>query len=88
MNVEDVILTEGDSGAYDWGVATFASRAAVVSGNAIHKTALIVRKKTITAAANMLEVEEDEIELRDGHAWVVGSNRSVSLAAVARLLTH
>ena len=35
--VEDVILTEGDGGAYDWGVATFASRAAVVSGNAIHK---------------------------------------------------
>ena len=83
VNVEDVILTEGDSGAYDWGVATFASRAAVVSGNAIHKTALIVRKKTIKAAANMLEVDEDEIELRDGHAWVSNSNRSVSLAAVA-----
>ena len=81
--VEDVILTEGDSGAYDWGVATFASRAAVVSGNAIHKTALIVRKKTIKAAANMLEVDEDQIELRDGHAWVSDSNRSVSLAAVA-----
>ena len=31
VKVEDVILTEGDSGAYDWGVATFASRAAVVS---------------------------------------------------------
>ena len=83
VNVEDVILTEGDSGAYDWGVATFASRAAVVSGNAIHKTALIVRKKTIKAAANMLEVDEDQIELRDGHAWVHNSNRSVSLAAVA-----
>lgn len=83
VNVEDVILTEGDSGAYDWGVATFASRAAVVSGNAIHKTALIVRKKTIKAAANMLEVDEDQIELRDGHAWVSNSNRSVSLAAVA-----
>lgn len=83
VNVEDVILTEGDSGAYDWGVATFASRAAVVSGNAIHKTALIVRKKTIKAAANMLEVDEEQIELRDGHAWVCNSNRSVSLAAVA-----
>ncbi len=83
VKVEDVILTEGDSGAYDWGVATFASRAAVVSGNAIHKTALIVRKKTIKAAANMLEVDEDQIELRDGHAWVSNSNRSVSLAAVA-----
>ncbi len=38
--VEDVILVEGDTRAFDWGVATFASRAAVVSGNAIHKTAL------------------------------------------------
>ncbi len=81
--VEDVILTEGDSGSFEWGVATFASRAAVVSGNAIHKTAGIVRDKTITAAANMLEVDKSEIELRDGDAWVKGTNRSVSLAAIA-----
>ncbi len=80
---EDVIVVEGDTKAFDWGVATFASRAAVVSGNAIHKTAITVRKKTITAAANMLEVAEDEVELRDGAAWVIGSNRFVPLAAVA-----
>ena len=83
VSVEDVILTEGDSGSFDWGVATFASRAAVVSGNAIHKTAKVLRKKTIIAASNMLEVDPSEIELRDGHAWVSNSNRSVSLAAVA-----
>jgi len=35
------------------------------------------------AAANMLEVDEEQIELRDGQAWVIGSNRCVSLAAVA-----
>ncbi len=81
--VEDVILTEGDTGAYDWGVATFASRAAVVSGNAIHKTALKVRKQVITAAANMLEADERDIELRDGAAWVTGTNRSAPLAAIA-----
>lgn len=81
--VEDVILTEGDTGAYDWGVATFASRAAVVSGNAIYKTALIVRKQTITAAANMLEADPEEIELRDGAAWIIGGNRNVPLAAIA-----
>jgi len=81
--VEDVILVEGDTKAFDWGVATFASRAAVVSGNAIHKSALIVRKKTLAAAANMLEVSPDDLELRDGSAWVRGSNRSVSLAAIA-----
>ena len=80
---DDVIGVEGDTKAFDWGVATFASRAAVVSGNAIHKTAITVRKKTIAAAANMLEVTEDEVELRDGAAWVKNSNRFVPLAAVA-----
>jgi carbon-monoxide dehydrogenase large subunit len=83
VGVEDVILVEGDTKAFDWGVATFASRAAVVSGNAIHKSALIVRKKTLAAAANMLEADVDDIELREGAAWVKGTNRSVSLAAVA-----
>ena len=28
--VEDVIVVEGDTGAFEWGVATFASRAAVL----------------------------------------------------------
>ncbi|MEJ6785149.1 aerobic carbon-monoxide dehydrogenase large subunit [Aminobacter sp. Piv2-1] len=83
VKVEDVILVEGDTKAFDWGVATFASRAAVVSGNAIHKSALIVRSKTLTAAANMLEASADDIELRDGAAWVKGTDRQVSLAAVA-----
>ena len=78
-----MILVEGDTKAFDWGVATFASRAAVVSGNAIHKTAVVVREKTLKAAANMLDVAVDDVELRDGAAWVKGSNRFVPLAAVA-----
>jgi CO/xanthine dehydrogenase Mo-binding subunit len=80
---EDVIVVEGDTKAFDWGVATFASRAAVVSGNAIHKTAIIVRDKTLQAAANMLDVDIEDVELRDSAAWVKGSNRFVPLAAVA-----
>jgi CO/xanthine dehydrogenase Mo-binding subunit len=79
----DVIVVEGDTKAFDWGVATFASRAAVVSGNAIHKTAMVVRQKTLLAAANMLEVNVDDVELRDSAAWVKGSNRFVPLAAIA-----
>ena len=83
VKVEDVIVVEGDTGAYEWGVATFASRAAVVSGNAIHKTASKVREQTIKAAANMLESDPADIELADGHAVVAGTDRKVSLAAVA-----
>jgi CO/xanthine dehydrogenase Mo-binding subunit len=83
VKVEDVILVEGDTKAFDWGVATFASRAAVVSGNAIFKTAQIVRKKTLEAAANMLEAQVDDVELRDGGAWIKGTDRHVPLAAIA-----
>jgi len=83
VDVKDVIVVEGDTKAFDWGVATFASRAAVVSGNAIHKTAVTVRNKVLKAAANMLEVTIDDIELRDSAAWVKNTNRFVPLAAIA-----
>ncbi|MBL8576366.1 MAG: xanthine dehydrogenase family protein molybdopterin-binding subunit [Mesorhizobium sp.] len=83
VKVEDVIVVEGDTGTFEWGVATFASRAAVVSGNAIHKTAVKVREQTIKAAANMLEADPLQVVLSDGYAEVPGTNRRVSLAAVA-----
>ena len=80
---EEVIVVEGDTKAFDWGVATFASRAAVVSGNAIHKAAVTVRQKVLEAAANMLEVDIDNIDLHNSAAWIKGSNRFVPLAAIA-----
>jgi carbon-monoxide dehydrogenase large subunit len=83
VSPQDVIVVEGDTKAFDWGVATFASRAAVVSGNAIHKTAITVRNKVLQAAANMLDVDIETVELRDSAAWVKGSNRFVPLAAIA-----
>jgi carbon-monoxide dehydrogenase large subunit len=79
----DVIVVEGDTGVFDWGVATFASRAAVVSGNAIHKAAAKAREMVVRAAANMLEAAEADIELEDGKARVKGTDRAVTLAEVA-----
>jgi carbon-monoxide dehydrogenase large subunit len=82
--VEDVIVVEGDTGVFDWGVGTFASRAAVVSGNAVHKAAIIARKQVIDAAANMLEANPDDIDLENGRAFVRGSGtEGVTLAEVA-----
>ena len=82
--VSDVIVVEGDTGVFDWGVATFASRAAVVSGNAIHKTALKVREQVLEAAANMLEAAKEDIVLEDGKAFVNGvPEMAVTLAEVA-----
>lgn len=83
VDAADVIVVEGDTGVYDWGVATFASRAAVVSGNAIHKAASKAREMVIEAAANMLEAAKEDIELVDGTARIAGSDRAVTLAEVA-----
>ncbi len=83
-SVDDVIVTEGDTGVFDWGVATFASRAAVVSGSAIHKSAKLVREQIIEAAANMLESSAEDIVLEDGKAFVNGvPDRPVGFAAIA-----
>ncbi len=83
VDPSDVIVVEGDTGAFDWGVATFASRAAVVSGNAIHKAASKAREMVIEAAANMLEAAPGDIELAEGKARISGSDRAVTLAEVA-----
>ncbi len=84
VDASDVIVVEGDTGAFDWGVATFASRAAVVSGNAIHKTAIKVRAQVLEAAANMLEAAQEDIVLEDGKAFVNGvPEMAVTLAEIA-----
>jgi aerobic carbon-monoxide dehydrogenase large subunit len=80
----DVQVVTGDTREFEWGVATFASRAAVVSGSAIGKAALTVRQKALELAENMLEVSADDLDIEDGEIFVRGSpNRHVSLKLVA-----
>ncbi|MEC9454949.1 MAG: molybdopterin cofactor-binding domain-containing protein [Pseudomonadota bacterium] len=84
VDPSDVIVVEGDTGVFDWGVATFASRAAVVSGNAVHKAALQVREQVLEAASNMLEAAKEDLVLEGGKAFVSGvPDMAVTLAEVA-----
>jgi len=80
----DVQVVTGDPREFEWGVATFASRAAVVSGSAIANAALEVRRKALGFAANMLEASADDLEIEQGEIYVRGSrDRSVTLKQVA-----
>jgi carbon-monoxide dehydrogenase large subunit len=84
VDVEDVIVTTGDSGAFGWGTGTFASRAGVVAGNAVHLAAQAVRAKAIKVAATALEAREEDLELAGGRVVVRGSpDRSITLAQLA-----
>ena len=70
---ENVRLVTGDTSEFYWGAGTFASRGAVVAGNAINAAALAVRKKILKKASDELEVDEADLELVDGTVSVVGS---------------
>ena len=71
--VENVRLVTGDTSEFYWGAGTFASRGAVVAGNAIHAAAVAVRNKTLNKASDELEVAPEDLELVDGTVRVKGS---------------
>ncbi|HEX9943124.1 MAG TPA: xanthine dehydrogenase family protein molybdopterin-binding subunit [Thermoanaerobaculia bacterium] len=86
VEVGDVDVVTGDSDQFHWGTGTFASRGAVVAGNATNEAAKSVREKAVRLAAEHLKVAEDRIELAEGKARVAGEpERSISLGELARL---
>ncbi len=84
--VADVVVTTGDTRRFAYAVGTFASRAAVMSGNAIALAARKVRAKALRIAAEALEVDERDLEVVEGVVQVKGSpDARIPLATVAVL---
>jgi CO/xanthine dehydrogenase Mo-binding subunit len=72
VRVEDVEVVTGDTDQFHWGTGTFASRGAVVAGNAINEAAKDVRQKVLKLASDLLEAAEEDLEIRDGTVFVKG----------------
>jgi aerobic carbon-monoxide dehydrogenase large subunit len=77
-----VIHGDTDTAPYGWG--TFASRSLVISGGATLIAAQKVRAKLIKIASHLLEAAPDDIVLEQGQAKVAGTDRSVTIARMAR----
>jgi carbon-monoxide dehydrogenase large subunit len=85
VNMGDVRLVTGDTSEFYWGAGTFASRGAVVAGNAVHAAALKVRAKILKKAAEELAVSEADLELCNGCVRVKRSpQRSIKLGELAQ----
>ncbi|MDO9128526.1 MAG: xanthine dehydrogenase family protein molybdopterin-binding subunit, partial [Anaerolineales bacterium] len=84
--VSDVRIVTGDTTEFHWGTGTFASRGAVVAGNAIHASSSIVRQKVLKLASKILETSEEELELEGGLVRVADiPHKSISLGELALL---
>ena len=86
VDVNDVRIVTGDTTEFHWGTGTFASRGAVVAGNAVHAASSIVHQKVLKLASKILETPEEELELEDGLVRVADiPNKSISLGELALL---
>ncbi len=88
--VSDVEIVTGDTRRFGYAVGTFASRGAVMSGSAFHVAAQMVAEKAKKIAADHLHADVADLELREGHVCVVGTEpgaegTSIPLGVVAVL---
>lgn len=79
--VEQISVIGGDTDLMPNGVGTFASRTAVVAGNAVHQASLQVREQMIGAAADLLRLPPTELRWQSGGA-LAPDGRSLSMEAL------
>lgn len=84
--VAEVEVVTGDTDQFHWGSGTFASRGAVVAGNAVHAAAKEVRARMLAMAGKHFGVASDAVELADGGVRVISEpERSIDRRELARL---
>jgi CO/xanthine dehydrogenase Mo-binding subunit len=83
-DVRNVDVVTGDTDQFYWGAGTFASRGAVVAGNAVNEAAKMVRAKILRTAAEYFECAEDDLELANGEVSIAGvPGKSIRLGELA-----
>ena len=84
IEVGDVDIVTGDTDQFYWGAGTFASRGAVVAGNAVNEAAKAVRQKVLKLAAEHFECAEEDLDVSGGKVSVVGvPGQAIALGALA-----
>jgi carbon-monoxide dehydrogenase large subunit len=85
VDVTDVDVVTGDTDQFYWGAGTFASRGAVVAGNAVNEASKVVRKKALKLASDLFECSEEDLVIGDGKVSIVGiPEKFIALGDLAR----
>jgi len=82
---DQVLVSLADTAAIPVGFGTIASRSTVLVSAAIHEASQRVKQKVLAVAANILECDPNDLELRDGRVGVKGvPGRAVTFGQLAR----
>jgi carbon-monoxide dehydrogenase large subunit len=84
---DDINVVAGDTAYVSMGHGGFASRQTVNAGSSTHIAARAVREKALSAAADLLGVPLESLQLKDGSVIAPGSNLSIGLGDLAREAT-
>ncbi len=84
MPIEKIVLRQGDTEDLENGEGTGGSRSIPLGGVSAVRAGEALAGKIRRVAADELEASWQDIELRDGSARIVGTDRSMSYAEVAK----
>jgi len=83
IGIEDVDIQHGDTGKVLFGMGTYGSRSLAVGGTAIVKAVDKVINKGKKIAAHLMEAAEADIEFKNGHFQVAGTDKKKAFAEIA-----
>ncbi|HZC95272.1 MAG TPA: xanthine dehydrogenase family protein molybdopterin-binding subunit [Bradyrhizobium sp.] len=81
---EDIRVIQGDSDEVPMSTGTYASRSAVLGGGAAKHASKLLQEKIKRVASHLLEANADDIEVTEGKAVVLGTDRTVTFKQIAK----
>jgi len=83
LQADQVRMTYADTETVPFDAPSHASRVTYSAGTAVKAAAANVKKRLLEVAGVMFEENTGNLEVRDGHVYVKGSDRKLSISEVA-----
>ncbi|MEV0704750.1 xanthine dehydrogenase family protein molybdopterin-binding subunit [Saccharopolyspora sp. NPDC050389] len=79
IDLDKIEVVHGDTDLIPKGVGTMGSRSLQLGGSAVHRASVDVKEKARKLAAELIEIDEADLELADG-TWQVRGTPSVAMS--------
>lgn len=88
IDVDQVTVHQGDTDALERGGGTGGSRSVPLGGISVVEASRELAGNLKRIAADKLEASPEDVELADGFARIVGTDREITLAEIAGIASH